>query len=107
MLNNGLLRCGFEGFIMDLSFSSPEVWNCDLFARVFVGVHGRLPLPVPRCGTMTCLRVGFRVFSCFNFIPVLRVSSSCLREVMVLFGHYLAADSCFVFGEGRGEGVKR
>ena len=41
-----------------------------------------------------------------QFIPVLRVSTSCLREVMVLFGHYLAADSCFVFGEGRGEGVK-
>ena len=47
MLNNGLLRCGFEGFIMDLSFSSPEVWNCDLFARVFVGVHDRLPLASP------------------------------------------------------------
>ena len=91
---------------MDLSFSSPEVWNCDLFARVFVGVHGRLPLPVPRCGTMTCLRVGFKVFFFMLNHSGAEGFYVCLREVMVLFGHYLAADSCFVFGEGRGEGVK-
>ena len=66
------------------------------------------PLPVPRCGTMTCLRVGFRVFHASLYIPVLRCYYDLLEgRLIVLFGHNLAADSCFVFGEGRGEGVKR
>ena len=58
MLNNGLLGCGFEGFIMDLSFSSPEV-NYVLFARVFVGVHDRLPLASPVVWNNVLLARGF------------------------------------------------
>ena len=59
MLNNGLLGCGFEGFIMDLSFSSPEVLNYDLFARVFVGVHDRFPLASPEVWNNVLLARGF------------------------------------------------
>ena len=44
---------------MDLSFSSPEVLNYDLFARAFVGVHDRLPLASPEVWNNVLLARGF------------------------------------------------